>query len=61
MFETVFHKVTWDCHADGGSLATTLGEYRDTLCPMFDFAAYSTLLEDLHQARDVGYDAQCWP
>jgi len=48
MFETVFNRVTWDCHADGGSLATTLGDYRDTLCPMFD-AAYSALLEDLRQ------------
>lgn len=46
MFDTVFDKVTWDCHADGGSLATTLDDYRATLCPMFD-AAYSTLLEDL--------------
>jgi uncharacterized protein (DUF1501 family) len=48
MFDTVFNEVTWDCHADGGSLATTLGDYRDTLCPMFD-QAYSALLEDLHQ------------
>jgi hypothetical protein len=46
MFDTVFDKVTWDCHADGGSLGTTLDDYRETLCPMFD-AAYSTLLEDL--------------
>lgn len=46
MFDTVFNKVTWDCHADGGSLATTLSDYRDTLLPMFD-AAYSSLLEDL--------------
>src|SRR5262249_44778794 len=48
MFDTVFNKVTWDCHADGGSLATTLGDYRDTLCPMFDMA-YTALIEDLHQ------------
>ncbi len=46
MFDTVFGKATWDCHADGGSLATTLADYRDTLCPMFD-AAYSTLIADL--------------
>lgn len=48
MFDTVFNKVTWDCHAAGGSLATTLRDYKDTVCPMFD-AAYTALLEDLHQ------------
>jgi uncharacterized protein (DUF1501 family) len=48
MFDTVFNAVTWDCHADGGALATNLDDYRDTLCPMFD-RAYSALLEDLHQ------------
>jgi uncharacterized protein (DUF1501 family) len=48
MFDTVFNQITWDCHADGSSLPTTLDDYRDTLCPMFD-AAYSALLEDLSQ------------
>lgn len=48
MFDTVFNNVTWDCHADGGSLATTLDDYGDTLCPMFD-RAYATLLDDLAQ------------
>jgi uncharacterized protein (DUF1501 family) len=48
MFDTVFNKTTWDCHADGGVLSTTLHEYATTLCPMFD-RAYSALLEDLHQ------------
>jgi hypothetical protein len=46
MFDTVFDNLTWDCHADGGSLATTLDDYRDTLCPMFD-RAYAALLDDL--------------
>jgi len=46
MFESVFDTVTWDCHADGGSLGTTLDDYRDTLCPMFD-RAYTALLDDL--------------
>lgn len=46
MFDTVFDTVTWDCHADGGALATTLDDYRDILCPMFDIA-YSALLDDL--------------
>jgi hypothetical protein len=48
MFDTVFDRVTWDCHADGGPLGTTLNDYRDTLCPMFD-AAYTALLDDLQQ------------
>jgi hypothetical protein len=46
MFDTVFNETTWDCHADGGALATTLEDYKNILCPMFD-AAYSALLEDL--------------
>jgi uncharacterized protein (DUF1501 family) len=46
MFDTVFNQITWDCHADSGALATTLNDYRDVLCPMFD-RAYSALLDDL--------------
>jgi uncharacterized protein (DUF1501 family) len=46
MFDTVFDTLSWDCHADGGSLATDLNDYKDTLCPMFD-RAYSALLGDL--------------
>jgi uncharacterized protein (DUF1501 family) len=48
MFDTVFGALSWDCHADGGSLPTTLEDYRDTLCPMFD-QTYTALLEDLCQ------------
>jgi hypothetical protein len=48
MFDTVFNEITWDCHADGGSLAVGLGDYARTLCPMFD-RAYTALLEDLQQ------------
>jgi uncharacterized protein (DUF1501 family) len=48
MFDTVFNQITWDCHADGASLPTTLEDYKETLCPMFD-RAYSTLLHDLSQ------------
>jgi uncharacterized protein (DUF1501 family) len=48
MFDTVFNKVTWDCHANGGSLAVTLDDYKRTLCPMFD-AAYTALIDDLYQ------------
>jgi hypothetical protein len=46
MFDTVFDNVTWDCHADGAVLSSTLDDYRDTLCPMFD-RAYTALLDDL--------------
>jgi uncharacterized protein (DUF1501 family) len=46
MFDTVFNKVTWDCHADGGSLPATLADYKNILCPMFD-RAYTALLADL--------------
>ena len=48
MFDSVFNRVTWDCHADGGSLDSCLDDYRTVLCPMFD-RAYSALLDDLHQ------------
>ena len=48
MFDTVFNEITWDCHADGGSLPATLDDYRDTLGPMFD-RAFTALLEDLRQ------------
>jgi hypothetical protein len=48
MFDTVFNKTTWDCHANGGSLAVTLDDYKQTLCPMLD-SAYTALLEDLYQ------------
>jgi len=46
MFDTVFNQITWDCHANGGNLNSTLDDYKTTLCPMFDIA-YSALLDDL--------------
>ncbi|HEV3444480.1 MAG TPA: DUF1501 domain-containing protein [Gemmataceae bacterium] len=48
MFDTVFDNVSWDCHADGGSLSTTLDDYQATVCPMFD-RAYTALLRDLDE------------
>ena len=48
MFETVYDRVTWDCHADRQSMFSTLDDYRRTLCPTFD-RGFSTLLDDLHQ------------
>jgi uncharacterized protein (DUF1501 family) len=46
MFDTVFGQITWDCHANGGDLSSTLEDYRDILGPMFD-RAYTALLDDL--------------
>lgn len=46
MFDTVYDTATWDCHADSGSCATTLADYRRTVCPAFDLA-YSALVNDL--------------
>jgi hypothetical protein len=44
--QTVFDSPSWDCHADGGSLACDLGDYRDTVAPSFD-AAFTRLVLDL--------------
>jgi uncharacterized protein (DUF1501 family) len=46
MFQTVYDTVSWDCHADMGSCATTLADYRQSVCPAFDWA-YSALVSDL--------------
>ncbi|HEY1377264.1 MAG TPA: DUF1501 domain-containing protein [Gemmataceae bacterium] len=47
MFSTVYRGPSWDCHADGGALNTTLADYADTVAPMFD-QAFAALLDDLH-------------
>lgn len=46
MFETVFHRATWDSH--GARPFSTIRDYKDSVGPEFDIA-YSTLLEDLSQ------------
>jgi uncharacterized protein (DUF1501 family) len=46
MFETVFNKVTWDCH--GASPFSTLDDYRRVLLPELD-RVLSALLDDLHE------------
>ena len=48
MFDTVFHRLSWDMHANGSSLAVTLDDYQQRLCPMFD-EAYTALLSDLDE------------
>jgi uncharacterized protein (DUF1501 family) len=45
-FDTVFDRTTWDCHADRGSLRSTLRDYRDTLAPEFD-DSFTFLLDSL--------------
>jgi hypothetical protein len=46
MYTTVFDSVSWDCHAAGGSLNTTLDDYRETVCPIFDYA-FEKLIDGL--------------
>ncbi len=48
MFTSVFDAVSWDCHADGGSLRTDLKDIRDTVAPIFD-ANLSSLITLLDQ------------
>ncbi|MDY3552029.1 DUF1501 domain-containing protein [Gemmata sp. JC717] len=47
-FPTVFDAPSWDCHADGGSLRTTLADVRDIVAPSFD-TAVAQLLIDLEE------------
>jgi len=47
MYQTVYDTVTWDCHAAGGSLRSTLDDYRP-IAATFD-TAFTALLEDLDQ------------
>jgi hypothetical protein len=46
MYSSLFGRVTWDCHADRGSLPTTLDDYRNTVCPSFDLV-FIRLLDKL--------------
>ncbi|MGP0069487.1 MAG: DUF1501 domain-containing protein [Isosphaeraceae bacterium] len=47
MFDTVFNRVTWDCH--GTSPFSTLSDYADELLPTFD-RAFGALLDDLERS-----------
>jgi uncharacterized protein (DUF1501 family) len=46
MFETVFNRVTWDCH--GSSPFSTMDDYARELLPTFD-QAFASLIDDLDQ------------
>jgi uncharacterized protein (DUF1501 family) len=48
MYQTVFDAPSWDCHADRGSLATDLDDYREIVAPTFD-VAFTALLTDLER------------
>lgn len=48
MYLTVFDEVSWDCHADRGSLSTDLNDYRETVAPTFDMA-FTGLLHYLEE------------
>ena len=47
MFETVFNRVTWDCH--GSAPFSTLNDYARDLLPTFDLA-FAALLDDLDRS-----------
>ena len=46
MFETVFNRITWDCH--GRAPFSTLDDYARVLLPEFD-RAFSALIDDLER------------
>jgi len=46
MFETVFNRVTWDCH--GAAPFSTIDDYARELLPAFD-QAFAALIDDLEQ------------
>lgn len=48
MYDTVFNEVSWDCHADRGSLNTTLQDYQSSVCPQFDLG-FSLIINTLKQ------------
>ena len=48
MYTTVFDEISWDCHADRGSLCTTLLDYRNSVAPTFD-SAFTGLLAHLER------------
>jgi uncharacterized protein (DUF1501 family) len=47
MFETVFDRVSWDCH--GSSPFSTLNDYASDLLPTFDLG-FAALLDDLERS-----------
>ena len=51
MFDTVFNRVTWDCH--GAVPFSTLNDYGRELLPTFD-QAFTALIDDLDQRGRLG-------
>jgi hypothetical protein len=50
-YSSLFGKTTWDCHADRGSLATTVEQYRTEVAPPFD-AGLAAIMDRL-EARGM--------
>lgn len=48
LFDSLHHRVTWDCHGDKHCGPATVMDYQDRLCPEFD-RALAGLLDDLAQ------------
>ncbi len=48
LFDSLHHRLTWDCHGDKHCGPATLMNYQDRLCPEFD-RALAGLLDDLAQ------------
>lgn len=51
MYQTVFNKVSWDCH--GAGPFSTLDDYARTVLPTFD-RAFSALIDDLDRTGRLG-------
>jgi hypothetical protein len=49
MFRTVFDTLSWDCHADGGSLRTNLDDIGNIVAPIFD-TCFSSIINGLDES-----------
>jgi len=46
MFTGLYNRITWDCHANGAGLNSSLADYAKTLCPTLD-RALAALVDDV--------------
>jgi hypothetical protein len=53
MFNTIFHRISWDMHANRDGLPVTFDDYKNVVCPMFD-RAFSALVSDLSDRGMLG-------
>ena len=54
MFDTVFGQLTWDCHANGGDLSTTLEDSSVTLTSTFSPRSSAIATFSALRARSIG-------